>query len=455
MTSATDTHQVVIIGGGFGGLHAARSLGRRNHVQVTLVDKRNFHLFQPLLYQVATGGLSPGDIASSYREILGKYKNIRILMAEVIDIDIDTRTVRLHHGEMLHYHSLVVAAGSCHHYFGNHHWEKDAPGLKTIEDALEIRRRVLLAFEAAELERNEEARRNLLTFVVVGGGPTGVELAGTLGEITQYTLRKDFRHINPAEARILLVEGMDRILTAFPVTLSQKAVSLLNRLGVEVRTQSFVTDIQPGQVALKRGNTEEIISSHTVLWAAGVQAAPLGKTLLKNRTELLDKMGRVNVAADLSVPEYSNVYVIGDLSHYSHQTGQPLPGLAPVAIQEGKYVAQVIVNKLHSRRIKPFLYRDKGNLATIGRAAAVGMIGRLQLSGYPAWLIWLFVHLMYLVGFENRVLVFIQWAWNYFTWNRGARLITGRTLPLERDSESKQLEKKVNESIGIDSSDRR
>jgi NADH dehydrogenase len=424
-------HHVVIIGGGFGGLYAAKSL-KRAPVQVTLIDRRNFHLFQPLLYQVATGGLSPANIAAPLRAILKRQENIRVLLAEAIDIDVKNRRVVLSDGE-LGYDSLIVAAGVRHHYFGRNDWEELAPGLKTIEDATEMRRRVLLAFEAAEREDDPEKLRGWLTFVVVGGGPTGVELAGTLGEIARHTLKHDFRAINPADARIVLVEGMDRVLPPYPPTLSARAEAALNRLGVTVRTGAMVTDIDADAVTIRCGEQRERIPTRTVLWAAGVQASALGGIVASATGAAVDRVGRVAVEPDLSVAGHPEVFVIGDLAHFSHQADKPLPGVAPVAMQQGRYVATLIVRRLRGETMPPFRYRDYGSMATIGRAEAVADLGWVRFSGFPAWLAWLFIHLIHLVQFQNRLLVLIQWAWNYFTWNRYARLITGKNpLPLLR-----------------------
>jgi NADH dehydrogenase len=416
-------HRVVIVGGGFGGLYAAKAL-RRAPVQLTLIDRRNFHLFQPLLYQVATGGLSPGEIASPLRHVLSRNKNTRVWMSEVTDIDVANRRVILTDGSV-EYDSLILATGSTHHYFGHSVWEKLAPSLKSVEDATEIRRRILLAFERAERESDPGQRRAWLTFVIVGGGPTGVELAGALGEIANDTLRHDFRSINPAEACILLVEGYDRLLSTFPPELSADAEKSLIRLGVRTRTGAVVTEITPEGVTVRHGQTSEHIPAHTVLWAAGVQASPLGRVLENRAGALLDRTGRVIVEPDLSIAGHPEILVIGDLANFSHQTGQPLPGVAPVAMQEGRYTAELITKRLRGEPVPPFRYRNKGNLATIGRAAAVADLGRVRFSGFFAWLAWLFVHLLYLVEFDNRLLVLIEWTYNYFTRNRGARLITG------------------------------
>jgi NADH dehydrogenase len=434
MEVSNTVHRVIIIGGGFGGLYAAKTF-KRPEVEVTLCDRRNFHLFQPLLYQVATGGLSPADITSPLRGVLKKHRQIRTLMAEVKGIDLRLRTVSTSVG-VLEYDSLIVAAGNGNHYFGNDHWSPLAPGLKTIEDAIEIRRRVLAAFEAAEVETNSTRRKRLMTFVIVGAGPTGVELAGAIVEIALYTLRKEFRNINPSQSRVILVEGGSRVLSAMPESLSDKATRYLHRLGVEVITDTIVVDVEVGKVALRGAERTVELAAGTIIWAAGVRASPLGKLAAGGNKELLDNTGRVIVRPDLSVPDHPEVFVIGDLAHYRHQTGAPLPGLAPVAMQQGRYVAKLILRRLEGKTLKPFQYHDRGYLATIGRAAAVGVVWRLRLWGYPAWLTWLFVHLMYLVEFENRLLVFTQWLWNYITRNRGARLITpGTPVGHKRNSE--------------------
>jgi NADH dehydrogenase len=423
-------HHVVIVGGGFGGLYAARSL-KRAPVQVTVVDRRNFHLFQPLLYEVATAALSPGEIASPLRHVLRGQDNARVWLAEVVDIDPAGRRVILADGE-LPYDTLVLAAGSQHSYFGHAEWESLAPGLKTVEDALGIRRRILFGFEAAEREPDPEKRRALLTFVIVGGGPTGVELAGALAEVARFTLRGDFRDINPADATILLLEGQERVLPAYSAKLSAKAQASLERLGVTVRTRTQVTAISPESVTVTSGNATEVIPVRTVLWAAGVQASPLGRVLQQKVGADLDRWGRVLVAPDLTVPGHSEIFVIGDMARVPSQDGKPLPAVAPVAMQQGRYVAEAIRKRLvespHLRAENPapaFRYADKGSMATIGRALAVAQVGPLRLSGYLAWLAWLFIHLLYIVEFESRVLIAIQWAWRYFTGSRGARLVTG------------------------------
>jgi NADH dehydrogenase len=423
VTASGDLHHVVIIGGGFGGLYAAKSL-RPAPVRVSLIDRRNFHLFQPLLYQVATGGLSPGEIASPLRHVLRHSRNTEVLLGEVIDIDAAGRRVVLR-GATIGYDTLIVATGSSHHYFGHNEWEKYAPALKTIEDATEMRSRILLAFERAEEEPDAEVRRAWLTFVVVGAGPTGVELAGALGEIANDTLREDFRHIDPSEARIILIEAGDRVLQAYPPDLSADAEKSLIHLSVRTMTQTAVTAVDETGVTVSRGGETTHIAARTVLWAAGVQASPLGRVLADQVGAQLDRAGRVLVSPDLTVPGHPEILVIGDLANFSHQTGQPLPGVAPVAIQQGAYAGALIRKRLAGKVTRPFHYWDKGSLATIGRAAAVADFGRIRVAGLLAWLIWLFVHLMYLVGFDNRLVVFFKWAYSYLTFNRGARLITG------------------------------
>jgi NADH dehydrogenase len=422
--SGERTHDVVVIGGGFGGLDATLSL-RDAPLRVTLIDRYNFHLFQPLLYQVATGWLSPANIASTLRWVLRRQKNTRVLLGEVTDIDAIQRKVIIDDGAEIPYDSLIVASGSRHHYFGNEQWEPLAPGLKTIEDALEIRKRIFLAFETAERETDAAEISAALTFIIVGGGPTGVELAGALMEIARDTLRNDFRNIDPTQARILLLEAADRILTTYPPELSRKAEEFLTRHGVSVRCHTSVTGLEPGSVITKRGDTTERIRCHTVLWAAGVKASFLGKVLEKNAGAKLDRSGRVIVEPDFSLPSHPEIFAIGDLANYPHQTGKPLPGIAPVAMQEGQYVAKLLRSRLQGKTVGPFHYKDRGSMAIVGRATGIADLGRLRLAGFWAWLAWLFVHLIQLVEFENRVLVLIQWGWYYLRRNRAARLITG------------------------------
>jgi NADH dehydrogenase len=406
---------VVIVGAGFGGLYAARALTNAPF-RVTVIDRRNHHLFQPLLYQVATAGLSPGDIARPVRAILSQQRNARVLLAEVVGIDLGGHKVILRDGEVS-YDYLILATGVRHAYFGHDDWEPFAPGLKSLEDALEMRRRILLAFEKAERETDQARRRQLLTFVIVGGGPTGVELAGAIAEISKQVMVSEFRAIDPREARISLVEAGPRILPAYPEELSASAESQLERLGVEVRTGKFVTAIDASGVQV----AEEHIPAATTLWAAGIQASTLAKTL---GTEL-DRAGRVVANPDLSVPGHPNIIVIGDLCSLNDESGKQLPGVAPVAIQQGRHAAHNIVLACHGKKGEPFRYRDRGSLATIGRAAAVADLGFVKFSGFIAWLAWLFVHIFFLIGFRNRFVVLFEWAWAYFTFQRAARLITG------------------------------
>ena len=423
-------HRVVIIGGGFGGLGATQKL-RRAPVQVTLIDRHNYHLFQPLLYQVATGSLSPANIGAPLRNILHRQKNAKVLLAEATSIDTATRRVILSDGSV-EYDTLIVATGASHQYFGHDDWEQFAPGLKTVEDATDMRRRILLAFETAEREQDPAKVREWLTFVIVGGGPTGVELAGALGEIANDTLRGDFRRINPSEARIILVEGTDRVLPAYPPKLSEAAKKMLGRLTVAVRTGAVVTDISDGSVTIREGERTEKISARTILWAAGVLASPLGRMLADSAGATLDKAGRVVVEPDLTIAGHPEIFVIGDLANFSHQTGKPLPGVAQPAIQQGHFVGDAIKRRLLGEAVPAFRYFDKGNLAVIGRGAAVADLNWLRISGWPAWLIWIFIHLLYIVEFQSRLLIMLQWAWLYFSYDRSARLITGKNpLPLD------------------------
>lgn len=418
-------HHVVIVGGGFGGLNAARFL-RRAPVRVTLIDRRNFHLFQPLLYQVASGELSPANIAAPLRSILEAQKNCEVMMGEVTGFDVAERRVLLKDNS-LPYDTLVVAAGARHSYFGNPEWESLAPGLKTIEDATEIRRRLFSAFELAERDAEIQAapRPELLNFVIVGGGPTGVELAGALADIAQYALKHEFRHINPADAHIVLVEAGDRVLAAFPPELSANAQQELEKLGVNVRVKTMVTAIAADHVLLDCGGQVARLPTRTVIWAAGVAASPLAKLLANATGAALDRAGRIAVGSDLSLPGRPEIFVLGDMASYTHQGGKPLPGVAPVAIQQGRYVAKLIRARLENRTLPKFRYRELGNLATIGRSAAVADFGRVRFKGFVAWVLWLFIHLMNIVNYRNRILVLLQWAWNYVTHERSARLITG------------------------------
>jgi len=415
-------HRIVVIGGGFAGLNAARRL-KRTAVSVTLIDKRNFHLFQPLLYQVATGVLSPANIAAPLRWIVERQANCEVLLGEVQSVDVAGHRVIVD-GKPLPYDTLVVAAGAHYNYFGHPEWERFAPALKTIEDATEIRRRLLTAFELAERETDAERRRMLLTFVLVGGGPTGVEMAGALAEIARQTLQHEFRRIDPADAQIVLVEAADRVLMSYPPDLSEKAQRSLERLGVIVRTRTMVADIKAEHVVLNWGGGSERLATQTVVWAAGVEASPLAKALAAATGAKVDRAGRLIVEPDLSLPGHPEIFVLGDMANYSHQTGQPLPGVAPVAIQQGRFVAKIIACRLRGRSLPTFHYRDLGNMATIGRSAAVADFGKLRFSGFAAWILWLIVHLMNLVSFRNRLLVLVQWGWNYVTYDRSACLIT-------------------------------
>ena len=409
--------RVVIIGAGFGGLEAARRLAKLP-VKVTIIDRKNHHTFQPLLYQVATAGISPGEIAAPIRWILRGRKNVEVLLGEVVAFDLSRKTVMLPDFE-IPYDYLIVAAGATHSYFGHDEWEPLAPGLKTIEDALEIRRRVLLAFELAERENLECGPLWSLNFVIVGGGATGVELAGTLAEIARRVLKDEFQNIDPKRTRIVLLEGGPRVLPAYAEDLSQSAARQLEKLGVEVRTSAMVTRIEGGAVWV---GTERIPAA-VVLWAAGVRASELGRQLQVP----VDRAGRVAVNRDLSIPQHPEVFVIGDLAAFKDERGSLLPGVAPVALQEGRAVAKTVARDLRNQPRKDFHYVDKGSLATIGRAAAVAQFRGLHISGYLAWLGWLFVHIFFLIGFRNRIIVLIQWAWSYITYERGARLITGST----------------------------
>jgi len=407
--------QVIIIGGGFAGLDAARRL-RKVPCDVTIIDRHNHHVFQPLLYQVATAGLSPGDIASPIRWILRKQQRVRTLLANVEHIDSTAKTIQLDHGQTLAYDYLIVAAGATHSYFGHDDWARAAPGLKTLDDALAIRRRLLLAFEEAEREPNPVYQRRLLTFVLIGGGPTGVELAGALGEIARQALRSEFDAVDPAIARIILIEAGPFILPAFPTDLRESARRALLRLGIDVRVGRAVTRIEEGAVWIG----DERIEAHTILWAAGVAAAPLARDLGPG----LDRAGRVIVEPDLSVPGHPGVFVAGDLASFSHQTGKPLPGVAQVAKQGGRHAAANVARLIAGQKTKAFRYIDPGNLATIGRNAAIADFGFMHVSGYLGWLLWLFVHITFLIGFRNRASVMLQWAAAYLTYQRSVRLIT-------------------------------
>src|SRR5262245_55826918 len=431
-------HRVVVVGGGFAGLYAARNLGIDPEVRLTLVDRRNFHLFQPLLYQIATGALSPGDIAQPLRSILRKHRNTTVILGEAVGIDPDKREITLADGGPIPYDTLVVATGARHTYFDHPEWASIAPGLKTVEDATEIRRRILIAFEAAEREHDPEIRRAWMNFVIVGGGPTGVELGGALGEITRDTLRRDFRAIKPGEAKIVLVEAMDRVLAAYPPDRSKSAQGQLERLGVQVRTKTLVTDLDEDGVRVRDADGKEgWIAAKTVLWAAGVLTATFARTVAAATGAETDRAGRVRVGTDLTIPGHPEIFVVGDAAVQPWKKDKPTPGVAQGAIQGGTYAAKSIRRRLLGRPVEPFRYSDHGDVAVIGRLSGVtnipwlGPFGRQ--GGFTAWLLWLGIHLVYLIGFSNRVVVLIRWAWTFLTHGRGARLITGRELlpPIE------------------------
>jgi NADH:ubiquinone reductase (H+-translocating) len=430
-------HRVLIVGGGFGGLNAARELGKDPRVDVTLVDRRNFHLFQPLLYQVATGALSPGEIAQPLRSILRKRRNTRVLLGEAVKLDPVRHEVGLSDGGPIAYDSLIVATGARFSYFGNDDWAKYAPGLKSIDDATEIRRRILIAFEAAEREADPVRRSEWMTFVVVGGGPTGVELAGALGEIANDTLRRDFRSIDPSQSRIVLVEALDRVLPPYPPDRSASARRQLERLGVTVRTGTKVVGIDEHGVRLAVGETEELLSTRTVLWGAGVQVSTFAHTVAEATGAKTDRAGRIIVEPTLTVPGHPEVFVVGDAAVQPWKEGRPVPGVAQGGIQGGSYAARTIRRRLSGQPTPPFRYRNRGDVAVIGRLAGVthipwmGPLGRQ--GGFVAWALWLLIHITYLIGFANRVVVVTRWGWSFFTHGRGSRLITGHPLlpPIE------------------------
>ncbi|GCL40788.1 NAD(P)/FAD-dependent oxidoreductase [Dolichospermum planctonicum] len=417
-------HQVVIIGGGFGGLYAAKALANTN-VNVTLIDKRNFHLFQPLLYQVATGTLSPSDISAPLRSVFSKSKNTKVFLGEVTDIDPKKQQVILG-DETIPYDTLIVATGANHSYFGKDHWKEFAPGLKTVEDAIEMRRRIFSAFEAAEKETDAKQRQAFLTFVIVGGGPTGVELAGAIAELAYKTLKEDFRNIDTSETKILLLQGGDRILPHIAPVLSKVAVESLQKLGVVIHTQTRVTNIENDIVTFKQNGELTEIPSKTILWAAGVQGSALGKILAERTDVECDFSARVIVEPDLTIKDHKNIFVIGDLANFSHQNGKPLPGVAPVAKQEGEYVGKLIQLRLQGHTLPQFNYNDVGSLAMIGQNLAVVDLGFIKLTGFIAWVFWLIIHIYFLIEFDTKIVVIIQWAWNYITRNRRSRLITGK-----------------------------
>jgi NADH dehydrogenase len=422
---SSERPHIVIIGGGFGGLYTARNL-RKADARITMIDRHNYHLFQPLLYQVASAALNPSDIAVPIRSIVRNQKNTSVMLDDAVSIDTAARTVQLTNGSIT-YDYLVVATGATHSYFAHPEWEAVAPGLKTIDDALEIRKRVLLAFEAAERETDPARQAAWLTFVVIGAGPTGVEMAGALSEIARQSMIRDFRNINPGDAKVILLEGRERVLPPYPEELSEKARLQLVDLGVDVITNAIVTGVSDHDVTFG----DRVIPARTVLWAAGVQASPLAKSL----GVPLDRAGRVLVESDLTIPGHPEVFVIGDLAAVKQRNGQMVPGVAPAAIQEGQHTAKNLERALEGQPLRAFQYNDKGNLATIGRAAAVAEIGRLKMSGFIAWFAWLAIHIFFLIGFRNRFLVISQWAWAYLTYQRGARLITGRESAIHLDSD--------------------
>src|SRR6266496_3623918 len=412
--SSNQKPRVVIVGSGFGGLEAAKKLACKN-VRLTVIDRTNYHLFQPLLYQVATAALSPADIAAPVRAILSRSRNVEVILAEVQSVNVDAKKVKTVDME-IDYDYLILATGARHSYFGHDAWEKLAPGLKSLEDAIELRRRILMAFEYAEKITDEAARKAAMNFVIIGGGPTGVEMAGAIAEISRHTLARDFRHIDPSQARVILIEGEPRLLAAFPEDLSASALKQLVDLGVEVRTGARATKLSEAGVQVNG----EFIPCRVKIWAAGNTASFVGKTL----GIPVDRVGCVFVKDDITIPGHPEVQVIGDLANFSHQTGEPLPGISPVAMQQGRHAARNVLAMIKGRKPERFRYRDKGTMATIGRNKAVADFKFMHLSGLPAWLAWLFVHIVFLVGFRNRLLVLFQWAWAYFTFDKGARLIT-------------------------------
>ncbi len=423
-------HHIVIVGGGFGGLFAARALGKSRNkaigeeIRVTLLDKRNFHLFQPLLYQVATGSLVVGDIATPHRVVLRRYKNVQALMGTAYDLDTERRCVLHEYGE-IEYDTLIVATGVKHSYFGHDEWRAHAPGLKTVEHALEMRRKIFTAFERAEQEPDPVKRRALMTFVVVGGGPTGVELAGALGELAHHTMANDFRSIDPREARIMLVEGAKDVLPAYDQDLRDSARQMLEELGVKVIPETMVENIEEGQVTMRSGQLVRTVPAETVLWAAGVKASVFGQVLAERTGVALDKQGKVKVQSDMSLPGHPEIFVIGDLARYEPKPDQPLPGLAPVALQQGRYVARLLKRRLRGKETRPFKYKDRGSMAVIGRNRAVGDLRWAHVRGFPAWLLWIGIHIWSLMSFEQRLRVMLEWSWKYITRKSGSRLATG------------------------------
>lgn len=428
-----NNHHVVIVGGGFGGLYAAKAL-RKSSIKITLVDKRNFHLFQPLLYQVATGELSPGDIASPLRAIFAKSKNINVLASEMIDLDPHTQKIILNDGN-IDYDTLILATGVEPNYFGHDDWNINAPGLKTIEDALEIRGRILYALETAEKEKKPSVRKSWLTYVVIGGGATGVELTGAIAELAFRSTVNDFRNFNKKEINIILVEAADRLLSTYHESLSSEAERSLTRFGVNIKKNTMVTAVENDRITITSENGTEDIFTRNVIWTAGIKANSISKIISQKSGAQLDRNGRIIVNKDLSVSEFKNIFVIGDLAHISDDSGKPLPGIAPVAIQEGRYIAKYIQAQLSGENIKPFVYKNKGMLAVVSRNAAIADFGWLKFSGFVAWFLWIFTHILYLIEFDNKFIVMFQWAWNYFTNRRGTRLITGKYAVSIKESE--------------------
>jgi NADH dehydrogenase len=430
-------HHVVVVGGGFGGLYATRELSRSAGVEVTLVDRRNHHLFQPLLYQVATGALSPGEIAQPLRSIFRKRRNTTVLLGEAVGIDVDKHEIRLSDGGPIAYDTLIVATGARFSYFGHDDWARSAPGLKSIDDALDMRRRILIAFEAAEREHDAERRAEWMTFVVVGGGPTGVELAGALGEIANDTLKRDFRAINTGDARIVLVEGLDRLLPTYPEGRSDSARRQLERLGVTVRTGAMVVGIDDHSVTVRMGEATEAIPARTVLWAAGVQVTSFARAVAAATGAETDKAGRIRAEADLTVAGHPEIFVVGDAAIAPWKDGKPTPGVAQGAIQGGRHAGRAVLQRLRGEPVPPFRYSNHGDVAVIGRAAGVTDIPWMgpfgQAGGFAAWVLWLGIHILYLIGFANRIVVTVRWAWSFFTHGRSSRLITGQPLlpPIE------------------------
>jgi NADH:ubiquinone reductase (H+-translocating) len=434
-----EKQRILILGGGFAGLVAAQTL-RRADADITLIDRRNFHLFQPLLYQVATGSLSPGEIAAPLRAVLCRQKNVEVLLGEASDLDPVGKKVVLHDGGVFPYDSLLIATGSETSYYGHDEWREDAPSLKTIEEATAIRQKILYAFERAERADTEAEARGWLSFVIVGGGATGLELAGALAEIAKETLRHDFRRIRPEEASIILVEGGPRVLPSYPEDLSAKAEALVKRLGVEVRKDTFVTGIDPDGVDIKQGNSTGRFSAKTVLWSGGVAATTFARRVADRTHAEIDKAGKIKVNPNLTIPNFPDIFVAGDLACLDNEAGKPLPGVAQVAIQQGRHFGKTMLARINNKPApSPFRYFDKGDLAVIGRAAAVANIFGVHVSGLLAWLVWLFIHLLYIVQFQSRVLVFVQWGFEYLTFSRGARLITGHP---EQDASAKHPAKR-------------